>query len=503
VRDLARNPEKLLLLRVSDGRLGALSYVGAETTSANRLASTLRPPTVAPDQSESQAGALRKELGLTDLILATILFVVVPDFFGTAVKAGRAHVALWLFGIALFFVPQAFVVSHLNRQMPLEGGLYEWARHAFGDAIGFLVAWNLWLFSVLYAASVGLITLTYIAYAAGLDVEAVVTRKSLVFACTVVVLAWLSLAAHLGLRVGKWVSNAGSALTILTISFLALLPFLRHADYHPLRLVAPPLTLFSFSVFSKMTFGALCGLEYTAIFAGESRRPARHLTRAILIAAPLIALLYLFGSSAILAFVSPEQIDMIGPIPQAFGVALAGHRFATVVMPVAVLLLLTTYLASFTLNFAANTRLPLCAGWDHLLPAWFTPLHARYRTPINSILFLGAITLALSVLVLIGVGEQEGFALLQIWSFAFYGIAYVALFAIPVFAAKSRVAPPAFSIRILGILGLVVTLLFVALSIFPIIPVASQSAYTIKTAAALLGANVLGYALYRSLRTAM
>src|SRR5580693_6480183 len=62
----------------------------------------------------SQATALRKELGLVDLILATILFVVVPDFFGTAVKAGPAHVALWLLGIALFFIPQALVVSHLN-----------------------------------------------------------------------------------------------------------------------------------------------------------------------------------------------------------------------------------------------------------------------------------------------------------------------------------------------------------------------------------------------------
>lgn len=447
---------------------------------------------------------MRKELGLTDLILATILFVVVPDFFGTAVKAGPAHLALWLLGIALFFIPQAFVVSHLNRRMPLEGGLYEWARHAFGDAVGFLVAWNLWLFSVLYAASVGLVTATYIAYAAGLDAEAVVAHKSAVFLCTVTVLAWLMLAAHLGLRVGKWVSNAGSALTILAIAFLALLPFFRHvpgssiaAGYHPIRLVTPPLTLFSFSVFSKMTFGALCGLEYTAIFAGESRNPARHLTRAILIAAPIIALLYLSGTSAILAYVSPDQVDIIGPIPQAFRAAMEGSPLAGIIVPAATLFLLGNYLSSFTLNFSANTRLPMCAGWDHLLPAWFTRLNARYRTPVNSILFLGTVTLALSVVALIGVGEQEGFELLQIWSFAFYGIAYIALFAIPLFALNNRALRAPIWLRILATSGLVVTLLFVALSIFPIIPVVSQSAYTIKTTVALLTANALGFLLYR------
>jgi glutamate:GABA antiporter len=462
------------------------------------------PPSVASFDPalNSQAASLRKELGLTDLILATVLFVVVPDFFGTAVKAGPAHFALWLLGIALFFIPQALVVSHLNRHMPIEGGLYEWARHAFGDVVGFLVAWNLWLFSVLYTASVGLVTTTYVAYAAGLDAEAVVANKWIVFASTVAVLAWLMLAAHLGLRVGKWVANAGSALTILTIAFLALLPFFRHtygglAQYHPLRLAAPPLTLFSFSVFSKMTFGALCGLEFTAIFAGESRNPARHLTRAILIAAPVIAVLYIFGTSAILAFVSPDKIDIIGPIPQAFRAALGNSPLARIMVPAAILLLLTNYLSSFTLNFAANTRLPMCAGWDHLLPAWFTRLNARYRTPVNSILFLGGITLAISVIVLIGVGEQEAFELLQIWSFTFYGIAYMALFAIPLFASQDFSLRPAGWVRILAICGLLVTLLFVALSIFPIIPVASQSAYTIKTAVVLLTSNLFGYFLYK------
>ena len=36
---------------------------------------------------ESHSGGLKRELGLVDLILAQILLVIVPDFFGTAVKA--------------------------------------------------------------------------------------------------------------------------------------------------------------------------------------------------------------------------------------------------------------------------------------------------------------------------------------------------------------------------------------------------------------------------------
>jgi amino acid transporter len=458
-------------------------------------------PAIAELQTSAPAAALRKELGFTDLVLASILLVVVPDFFGSAVKAGPAHVVLWLLAIALFFLPQALVVSYLNQRLPMEGGLYEWARHAFGDAIGFLVALNLWMYVVLYVASIGLVTTNYAAYALGLDADAAAAHRGILLATSIAIIGGLMLVAHLGLGVGKWVANVGSALTVLIILLLAALPFLRPGGqvangYHPLRLVMPPLTLFSFSVFSKMSFGALCGFEYAAIFAGESRNPRRHLTRAIWIAAPLIALLYIFGTSAILAYVSPDNIDVIGPIPQALRVALGGTRLGEIIVPVAILFLLTNYLSSFSLNFAANTRLPMCAGWDHLLPQWFTRLHPRYRTPVNSILFLGGITLAASIAVLAGVGAQEAFELLLIWAFTFYAIAYLALFAIPVLAGKESSLRGPLWMKVLASFGFLMTLLFVVLSIFPIIPVASQSAYSAKTVAVILLANLAGLVLY-------
>lgn len=464
---------------------------------------TTSPPFVNTAASiESQPTSLRKELGFVDLVFASILLVVIPDFFGTAVKAGPAHMLLWCVAIGLFFIPQALVVTYLNERMPIEGGLYEWARHAFGDTVGFLVAWNLWIYAVVYVASIGLVTCTYTAYALGFDAEAVSGSRWLVLGASAVLIAVLMWVGHVGLRVGKWVTNAGSALTILIILFLAALPFVPMSraalmDYHPLRFKLPPLTLFSFSVFSKMTFGALCGFEYAAIFAGESRNPRRHLTRAILVAAPLIALLYIFGTGAILAFVPPDKIDVIGPIPQALHIALAGSRVAGFVVSLAILCLLTNYFSSFCLNFTANTRLPMCAGWDHLLPEWFTRLHSKFRTPVNSILFLGAVTFAVSVAVLTGVGNQEAFTLLQIWGFSFYGIAYLALFAVPVLSLRDRALRGPLWLRTLAVSGFLLTLLFVVLSVFPIIPVASESAYTEKTIAVLVLANLGGWLLFR------
>lgn len=452
---------------------------------------------------QRHSAALRKELGFRDLIFAQILAVMVPDFFGTAVKAGPSHVVLWLLAILLFFIPQALLVAHLNRLMPLEGGLYEWARIAFGDRVGFLVAWNLWLFGTLYTAVIGLIATTFVGYAVGGRLAQVGSSGPWILFASAAFVITLALIARLGLGVGKWVNNFGAVCILVTLGVLVVMPFAAVwrgtlPEYHPLRLVAPPLTLFSLSVFGKMTFGALTSLEYVAIFAGESRDPARNYARSMSVAAPVIALLYVLGTSAILAFVAPDAVDVIGPIPQALSLGGAAFGAAKWIAPVAILLLLANYFGSFSLNFGANTRLPMVAGWDHLLPGWFTRLHPKYKTPVNSILFVGAVALAAAVGALIGVGAEEAYELLLTWSFTFYGLAYVAMFAIPLLARKERGLRPRWWLRVASASGLLVTLLFVALAVLPIITVRSHWMYSLKTIGVVAGANALGFLVYRA-----
>jgi amino acid transporter len=452
---------------------------------------------------EARSAVLRKELGLFDLVLAQILLVIVLDFFGTAAKAGSAHVAFWLLAYVLFFSPLAMVVNYLNRRMPLEGGLYEWARLAFNDQIGFLVAWNLWLFVVLYVAVIGLVTTTFVAYALGPSAAWIASSKWLILAVSAGFIAGMSLLAALGLGVGKWLGNIGSIATLLVLGLLIAAPPLNLwrgtiAQYHPLHLVMPPLTVFSLSVFTKMMFGALSGFEYVAIFAGECRNPARNLTRSVMITAPFIALIYMFATSSILAFVSPEAVDVVGPIPQVLRLSAHAFGFAGFLVPFAIVLLFVNYPTSFSVYFSASARLPMVAGWDHLLPEWFTRLHARRKTPVNSIIFLGAVTLAGSAAALLGVGPQEAYELLLTWGFTFYGIAYLAMFAIPFLSPKDRGLRPGMWLRLAAISGFLMTLLYVALSIFPIIDVENSSHYSLKIAAVVLGANFLGWMIYRA-----
>jgi amino acid transporter len=464
------------------------------------VATANNPPPLTEVRSHS--ASLRKELGLFDLVLAQLLIIIVADYMGTAVKAGPSHVVFWILAILSFFVPLALVVIHMSRLLPVEGGLYEWARVGFNDQIGFLVAWNLWLYVILYVALAGLVTVSFVSYAIP-SVAWIASSKWLIVGGSFAVIASTMCIAGLGLRIGKWINNLGAVVFLIVIAALISMPFLNlwHgslAEYHPLRLVAPPFTLFTLSVFSKMAFGALTGFEYVAVFAGECRDPKRDLPRSVLLTGPIVALVYILATSAILAFVPPSAEDVVAPVAQALSRGVQAFGVIGFVVPPAMLFLFVYYLATFCAFFTVSTRLPMVAGWDHLLPEWFSRLHPRYKTPTNSVLFLGAATLMVAVAALIGVGPDEAYELLLTWSFTFYGIAYLALFAIPIFSRKERGLRPPLWVRIAAGSGLLVTLLFVALSIFPVIDVDSSWRYSVKIAGVVLGANVLGWLIYRA-----
>jgi amino acid transporter len=67
----------------------------------------------------------------------------------------------------LFYIPQAAVVIYLSNRMPLEGGIYQWAKLGFNEFAGFIVAWNLWLLSITVIALGGMFVTTNISYAIG------------------------------------------------------------------------------------------------------------------------------------------------------------------------------------------------------------------------------------------------------------------------------------------------------------------------------------------------
>ena len=449
---------------------------------------------------ESHSDALRKPLGLRDLVFTQILFVVGSTWVGAAAKLGQAHLFFWLLAIILFYIPQAAVVIFLNRQMPLEGGIYQWAKLGFNEFTGFMVAWNLWLFSITVIVLMGMFVTTNISYAFNaLWMPNNPWCVSLASAGLVVGLAWIAVR---GLSLGKWVHNLGGFAMLLVYGALIILPFVSLArgelkEYHPLQFVPPTVSLFyCLNIFTKLSVGALSGFEYVAIFAGETRSPARDIGRSVIIASPIIALAFILGTSSVLAFVGDRPIDLIGPVPQTLRLGLHSFAFAGTIASIGIILMTVRTISATSVHLSGSSRLPMVAGWDQLLPAWFSRLHPKYATPVNSILFVTALTLTLAVASQIGTGIQEAFQLVDNAANVFYGIVYATLFSIPLIGTASVRSVAPLWLRIAAACGLGVSLLAIFFTVYPIIDVPNPLVFGTKIALTTIVANAIGLTIF-------
>jgi amino acid transporter len=453
-----------------------------------------------PDTATREQAGLRQELGLGDLVMAQVLCVVGSAWVGIAAKLGRAHVAFWLGGILLYYVPLAIVVIYLNRMMPLEGGLYQWAKSGFGELAGFLTAWNLWVYAVIVTGAIIFVVPTDASYMLGPAGAWLPASKLATLALTGGVMVGITLVAIHGLDIGKWLHNVGSIGIMVAYAILLVLPvwaLLHHsiAHYEPIPWQPPRPSWFALAIFGQMTVGGLSGFEYVAILAGESRNAARTIGQSVAISAPIIALMFILGTSSVLTFVGSQPINVIGPIPQTMRLALGAAGWAA---PLAIFLLMLRAVASASLIFTGLTRLPMTAGWDNLVPGWFARLHPYRRTPVNSILFVAALVMVFILLSMLGVREQEANQLLTAASIAHYAIAYVALFALPLLGSRAlRSALPAW-VKLAALGGLVSSVISLGIAVYPIVDVASRGAYAAKICGVVVLSNLAGVLIYRA-----
>ena len=425
---------------------------------------------------------LRRTLGLGDLVLAQILLMVGMSSVGPAARLGSLQWLYWLLGILFFQVPLALVVMHLVREMPREGALYQWTRTVFGDFAGFMVAWIFWNFIIVLVSTIGMTMAAGVGYAAGLPEAWMSSRLFQIGMSALVTLVLVALAIA-GFGAAKWLYDATSISLLVVVVLLIALPFFtRETRVEPQTV---PLSLMQIVLFTRIAVYALAGFEGMAIVVGECRDGGRAVARSILIAFPSIGAIYILATRSVLTFVAPADVDLVNPVAQTFTVALGPFgRIAVIGASLAIVLLIVRDFAQSSQAFNLVTRMPLVAGWDHLVPSWFTKLHARRKTPVNAILFAGAVTFVTSLAAVAMASRQEAFQILLSTAGVLFASTYLVMFAIPFFK------PAPWWLRIASLSGFAVTAVFIVLSFVPIVEVASRGRY-----AAIIGvafAAVLG-----------
>ena len=455
-------------------------------------------PLIANPEEEHR---LRRQLGVWDLVLAQILCVVGSTWVGVGAGLGKAQTLMWIAAMAVFYLPMAAAVIWLNKAMPLEGGLYAWAHKAFGDLGGFLTAWNLWVYGIAVTATILYATPTEIAYMIGPSAAWLPENKWAAFGIVALIVLALTAAAVRGLELGKWIHNVGGAAMLAVFAGLILLPAwgLVSSRIHEgmvFAVVMPEMNLRMAALFGNMLFGALCGLEYVAIFAGESRNPARTIGQSVWIASPVICLMFILGTSSVAAFVPRGQIDFIAPIPQTMRAALGQTGVGNVMATAAILLVEMRLLGAASFLFTGITRLPLAVGWDRLVPAWFTRLDEKRQTPVNSIVCAAVLVLVMVGLASAGVHAQETNQLLSNASLTHYELTYLVMFAAPIVGVRAlRRQMPGWLKWVCGV-GFCATLFSLLISVFPFVEVVNPWSYGGKILGTVVVSNLVAVGFY-------
>ena len=222
------------------------------------------------------------------------------SIFGWLVTAGGA--------IAL-----ALVFSRLARFFPQAGGPYVYARLAFGDGIGFIVAWGYWMAVWVGNAAIAIAAVAYLA-------ELVPWIKHTVGAPMIVACVLIWLLTYLNWRGVRQMGALQIVTTILKLlpllAIIALaLTLLASGDTSVIRVEPQPFTLSAINASAALTLWALLGLESATVPAGKVDDPQRNIPRATLWGTLIASVIYILTCSVVVLLIPSSQLaDSSAPL---------------------------------------------------------------------------------------------------------------------------------------------------------------------------------------------
>ncbi|HEX8711333.1 MAG TPA: APC family permease [Terracidiphilus sp.] len=376
---------------------------------------------------------LRKTMGFWDVLLFNIATVLGPRWIASAGHNGPSSISLWVIAAVFFFVPGALVINELSSRFPEEGGLYAWAREAFGPFHGFVAGWTYWFYTVFYFPGLLLASASMSAYVlGGARGAALADDRTFLITVSLGLLAAAVLLNIIGLNVGKWLQNAGGVGTyipLLILAGIAVVLALRHGSitHFTLADMLPTWNWDTVNFWSQIAF-AFTGLELVSAMSEEVRDPRRTLPRAVFGAGALIALMYIAGTFAVLALLPSGNVDPQSGVFQA--IALGSDALKLGFLGILAAVLVTAGNAGGVGSTVAGiARVPFMVGIDRYLPRAFGKIHPKWKTPYISILVQAVLSGAILLLSQINQTTRGAYQFLVDAGIILYFIPFLYMFA--------------------------------------------------------------------------
>jgi glutamate:GABA antiporter len=452
---------------------------------------------------------LPKTMGFWDVLLFNIATVLGPRWIAAAGHNGTSSISLWVLAAVFFFIPGALTINELSSRFPEEGGLYVWAKEAFGDFHGFIAGWTYWIYTVFYFPGLLLASASMAAYILGPQGSGLAQNRSFQIEVSLGLLLVAVGMNIVGLNIGKWLQNAGGVGTYVPLVILVLVGAvvaIRHGSvtHFTARNMLPTLNWDTVNFWSQIAF-AFTGLELVSAMSEEVRDPRRTLPRAVFAAGALIAFIYIAGTFAVLALAPAADLDPQSGVFNAIAIGSVALKIGFLGVLAAILVTVGNA-GGVGSTVAGIARVPFVVGIDRYLPSAFGKIHSKWKTPWVSILVQGVLSGTFLLASQINDTTRGAYQSLVSVAIILYFIPFLYMFAAvvrlgrrPDRAANTHailVPGGQAGLWICGILGFGVVLVAIFFSIIPPGDTASKTLFEGKVVLTTIASILVGLALY-------
>ena len=322
-----------------------------------------------------------------DLTAIAVNTIIGAGIFGlpskvTALIGGYSLLAFVVCAAIVGIIVLCF--SEVASRFSETGGMYLYAKEAFGGVVGFEVGWLYWVVRVTtFAANCNLL-LAYLGFFVP-SADKGTTRVVLIGA----VVVGLTAVNFLGVKQSVILTNiftVGKIVPLLIFSLVGVF-FIQPENFS--FAAAPDYTSFSSAVL--LLIYAYVGFEAAVIPAGETKDPQRNVPFALLTALGFCAVLFIIIQIVSIGTL-PELAQSERPLADAAGKFMGSFGAAFIAAGA-----LVSILGNLNGGFLAASRIPYAMAEQRELPQIIGATHERFKTPYVSLLLTATAMLFLTV----------------------------------------------------------------------------------------------------------
>jgi APA family basic amino acid/polyamine antiporter len=282
---------------------------------------------------------------------------------------GSLSIVGWLFS-AFAMVAVAMTLGNLARSIPKIGGPYAYAKAAFGDLAGFMIAWSFWVSVWVGVAAIAVGLTGYLGVFVPIisDSPAMSAFVAIAFLCilTAINVAGVKTAATLNL-----VLTILKLLPLFAVGAAGLL--LGEVASIPAADSQGEPFMFFFAGLILITIGAFVGIEAGTVPADDIIEPEKTIPRALFFGSLTIAAIYILGTAGVMAVVSTEDLASSASPFSAAASVIFGSWGAKIIALGAII----SILGVLNVTILLTGQMPLAAAQDGLFPAHFASVNSH------------------------------------------------------------------------------------------------------------------------------